>query len=179
MELRPKIDPAIYASAKVSCLSHLAKTVTAIKGKLAPRQLSMFRKTIFGHLLNVDLVFNGSLVHNILLREVEDSTTDSISFNLFGRKVSFGRREFDLISGLKYDGSLVKKDTHVHRLRALYFNDRFDLVLSDLEDLYEAAQFQDDFDAVKVSIVYMVEMVLLGRERTVKFDQTLLGIVDD
>ncbi|XP_022156659.1 uncharacterized protein LOC111023508 [Momordica charantia] len=156
MELRQKIDPAIYASANVSCLSHLAKTVTAIKGKLAPRQLAMFRKTIFGHLLDVDLVFNGPLVHNILLREVEDSTVDSISFNLFGRKVSFGRREFDLISGLKSD-----------------------LVLSDLEDLYEAAQFQDDFDAVKVSIVYMVEMVLLGRERTVKFDQTLLGIVDD
>ncbi|XP_022156465.1 uncharacterized protein LOC111023353 [Momordica charantia] len=139
----------------------------------------MFRKTIFGHLLDVDLVFNGPLIHNILLREVEDSTPNTISFNLFGRRVSFGRREFDLISGLHYDRSPVRKVTHSHKLRTLYFNDRTNDVLSDFVKLYIAALFKDDFDVIKVSIIYMVELVLLGRETTMKFDQILLGVVDD
>lgn len=109
----------------------------------------------------MDLVFNGSSIHNILLREVEDSTRNTISFNLFGRKVSFGWREFDIISGLHYAKTPVRKDIYPHRLRVLYFNDRTDIVLSDFEKMYIATQFEDDNDVVKVSIVYMVELVLL------------------
>ncbi|XP_022159253.1 uncharacterized protein LOC111025667 [Momordica charantia] len=175
-----KIPPSSNASANLTYLSHLAKTTTAIKSKLTPPQLSMFRKTVFGHLLDLDLVFNVSLIHKILLREIEDSSTpNTISFNLFGSKVLFRRREFDIISGLKYDRSPVRKDTSPHRLRALYFNDSNDILLSDFEKIYIVTRFEDDFDAAKISIVYLMELVLLGRERTLKYDYTLLGIVDD
>ncbi|XP_022157998.1 uncharacterized protein LOC111024595 [Momordica charantia] len=136
---------------------------------MTPKQLAMFRKTVFGHLLDVDLVFNGPLIHSVLLREVEESTPDTISFNLFWTKVSFGRREFDIISGLKYYRSPVRKITYPQRLRTLYFNNSTDLLLSELEKMYTSIWFEDDFDAVKVSIVYFVELVLL----------VLLGIVDD
>ncbi|XP_022154561.1 uncharacterized protein LOC111021802 [Momordica charantia] len=139
----------------------------------------MFRKTTFCHLLDVDLVFNGSLIHNILLREVEESTPNTISFNLFRRRMSFERTKFHLISGLKYVRTPVRENTLPHRLMTLYFNDKTDLVLSDFEKMYTAARFEDDYDVVKVLIVYMVGIGLLGRERMVKFDHTLLGIVDD
>lgn len=49
----------------------------------------MFRKTPFGHFLDVKLVFNGPLYHYILLREVVDDRKDVISFKLLGEKVSF------------------------------------------------------------------------------------------
>ncbi|XP_022158744.1 uncharacterized protein LOC111025209 [Momordica charantia] len=153
----PKIDPATYASAKLNCLSHIAKTSNDIKTKLTPKQLAMFRKTIFSHLLDVDLVFNGPLL---------------------GTKVSFGRREFDIISGLKYSRSPVRKITYPQRHGTLYFNNSTDLLLSELEKMYTSIRFEDDIDAVKV-LVYFVELVLLGRERSTKFDHILLGIVDD
>ena len=76
-----------YFPATVSCMVH--KTSSLIKSKLTTDQMEMFRKTSFGPLLNVDLVFNGQLFHHFLLREVREDSTDSISFNILGKKVTF------------------------------------------------------------------------------------------
>lgn len=51
--------------------------------------MKMFRKTSFGPLLDVDLVFNGQLFHHFLLREMREDSADSISFNILGKKVTF------------------------------------------------------------------------------------------
>lgn len=50
--------------------------------------------------MDVKLVFNRPLCHCILLREFEDEWEDIISFELQGKKVSFGRKDFDIIIGL-------------------------------------------------------------------------------
>ena len=50
---------------------------------------------MFGHFLDIKLVFNGPLCHYILLREVEDEWEDVVSFKLLGEKVSFGRENFE------------------------------------------------------------------------------------
>ncbi|TYK23267.1 Ulp1-like peptidase [Cucumis melo var. makuwa] len=62
----------------------------------------MFRKTIFELFLDVKLVFNGPLCHNILLREVEKGRKNTISFKFLGEKVSFEREDYDIITGLRY-----------------------------------------------------------------------------
>ena len=46
-----------YFPATISCQMH--KIGTLIKDKLIKEQLQMFYKTIFGPLLNVNMVFNG------------------------------------------------------------------------------------------------------------------------
>lgn len=57
----------------------------------------MFKKTGFGHSLEVKLVFNAPLYHYIMLREVKDHPDDVISFRLLSEKVSFGQEKFDTI----------------------------------------------------------------------------------
>lgn len=47
-------------------------------------------------------MFNGQLIHYFLLREVNEIRTDVMSFNILGKKVSFGQREFELIIGLRH-----------------------------------------------------------------------------
>ncbi|KAL0534172.1 hypothetical protein IC582_028456 [Cucumis melo] len=64
-----KINPSHHFYSLVSCLSHLEKTTHNIKAKLKPDQLTLFRKTKFGHFLDLNIVFNGPLIHYLLLRE--------------------------------------------------------------------------------------------------------------
>ncbi|KAL0536264.1 hypothetical protein IC582_025207 [Cucumis melo] len=95
-----KVNPSHHFYALVSCLSHLEKTTHNIKAKLKPNQLALFRKTKFGHFLDLNIIFNGPLIHYLLLREVEDEGKDCISFLLGGVVCTFCRREFNIITGL-------------------------------------------------------------------------------
>lgn len=36
-------------------------------------QLAIFKKTVFGHFVDMDVIFNGPVVHYILSREVKDN----------------------------------------------------------------------------------------------------------
>ena len=56
MVLVSKICNFDFFLAILTCCSHLSKTMSNIKNKLTPRQLYMFRKTIFGHFLDVKFV---------------------------------------------------------------------------------------------------------------------------
>ncbi|XP_038874922.1 uncharacterized protein LOC120067433 [Benincasa hispida] len=41
-----------------------------VKEKLTPRQLDMFKRTVFGRFVDVDMVFNSPVIHHMLLREI-------------------------------------------------------------------------------------------------------------
>ncbi|TYJ96970.1 Ulp1-like peptidase [Cucumis melo var. makuwa] len=59
----------------------------------------MFDKTIFGQLLNVNMVFNGRLIHHFLLRQIpKDGNTDGICFSVLGKNVHFTQKEFNIIT---------------------------------------------------------------------------------
>ncbi|TYK28864.1 MuDRA-like transposase [Cucumis melo var. makuwa] len=62
-----------YFPTTVSCQVH--KIDSLIKDKLIKQQLQMFDKTIFGPLLNVNMVFNGQLIHHFLLRQIPEDET--------------------------------------------------------------------------------------------------------
>ena len=85
MPLVAKINSKDFFLGNLTCCWHLAKIVSNIKDRLTPKQVHVFRKIVFGHFLDVKLVFNGLLCYYILLREVEDEHEDIIvSFKLFG-----------------------------------------------------------------------------------------------
>lgn len=94
----------------------MGKTISNIKNNLTPRQLYVFRQTCFGHCLDLNLVFNEPLCHYILLREVKETKEDTISFKLLGRKVSLGREQFDLVTGLRYNSRHVV-EANLHKPR--------------------------------------------------------------
>ncbi|KAA0048125.1 Ulp1-like peptidase [Cucumis melo var. makuwa] len=76
-----------YFFATVSCKVH--KISSLIKDKLTKEQLQMFDKTIFGPLLNVNMVFNDQLIHHFLLRQIpEDGNADGICFSVLGKNVA-------------------------------------------------------------------------------------------
>ncbi|TYK13648.1 Ulp1-like peptidase [Cucumis melo var. makuwa] len=59
----------------------------------------MFDKTIFGPLLNVNMVFNGQLIHHFLLRQIpEDGNADGVCFSVLGKNVRFTQKEFNIIT---------------------------------------------------------------------------------
>ena len=95
-----KIDHSHHFQALVSSLSHLENTTRNIKAKLKPDQLTLFRNTKFGHFLDLNIVFNGSFIQYFLLREVEDERNDHISFMIGEVVCTFGRREFNITTGL-------------------------------------------------------------------------------
>ncbi|KAL4018071.1 hypothetical protein IC575_021661 [Cucumis melo] len=173
-----KINPSHHFYSLVSCLSHLEKTTHNIKAKLKPDQLALFRKTKFGHFLDLNIVFNGPLIHYLLLREVEDEGKDSISFLLGGVVCTFGRREFNIVTGLwgpKEDYIQLGGNS---RLLEKFFKDKECVYVSDLEDIFLEYEGDDD-DIVKLALVYFIEISLLGKDRRTKVDIGFFKIADD
>lgn len=95
-----KIKLSHHFQALVSCLSHLENTTCNIKAKVKSDQLALFRKTRFVHFLDINIVFNGPLIHYLWLRDVEDETKDHICFLLGGVVYTFGRRKFNIVTDL-------------------------------------------------------------------------------
>ncbi|KAL4016539.1 hypothetical protein IC575_024191 [Cucumis melo] len=174
-----KINPSHHFYSLVSCLSHLKKTTHNIKAKLKPDQLALFRKTKFGHFLDLNIVFNGPLIHYLLLREVEDEEKDSISFLLGGVVCTFGRREFNIITGLWGPKEDYIQLVGNSRLLEKFFKDKECIYVSDLEDIFLEYEGDDD-DIVKLALVYFIEISLLGKDRRTKVwayesIQTIIG----
>ncbi|KAL0549044.1 hypothetical protein IC582_013524 [Cucumis melo] len=170
-----KINPSHYFYALVSCLSHLEKTTHNIKAKLKPNQLALFRKTKFGHFLVLNIVFNGSLIHYLLLRKVEDEGKDYISFLLGGVVCTFGRREFNIITGLWGPKEESIQLVGNSRLLEKFFKDKECIYVSDLEDIF----FEYEGDIVKLALVYFIKLSLLGKDRRTKVDIGFFKIADD
>ncbi|KAL4033264.1 hypothetical protein IC575_006351 [Cucumis melo] len=173
-----KINPSHHFYSLVSCLSHLEKTTHNIKAKLKPDQLALFRKTKFGHFLDLNIVFNGPLIHYLLLREVEDEGKDSISFLLGGVVCTSGRREFNIITGLWGPKEDYIQLVGNSRLLEKFFKDKECIYVSDLEDIFLEYEGDND-DIVKLALVYFIEISLLGKDRRTKVDIGFFKIADD
>ncbi|KAL0560742.1 hypothetical protein IC582_001155 [Cucumis melo] len=112
-----------YFFATVSCKVH--KISSLIKDKLTKEQLQMFDKTIFGPLLNVNMVFNDQLIHHFLLRQIpEDGNADGIYFSVLGKNVRFTQKEFNIITGLWLTNTTLEKDYDNKRLQSLLFGSK-------------------------------------------------------
>ncbi|KAL0558987.1 hypothetical protein IC582_003576 [Cucumis melo] len=151
-----KINPSHHFYALVSCLFHLEKTTHNIKVKLKTDQLALFRKTKFGNFLDLNIVFNGPLIHYLLL----------------------SRREFNIIIGLWGPKEEYIQLVGNSRLLEKFFKDKKCIFVSDLEDIFLEYEGDDD-DIVKLALVYFIELSLLGKDRRTKVDIDFFKIADD
>ena len=175
-----KIDHAHHFQSIVSSLAHLENSTRTIKAKLKPDQLTLFRNTKFGHFLDLNIIFNGPLIHYLLLREVEDERVDHISFKIGEVVCSFGRREFNMMTGLWSSQPEPIDLVGNSRLLEKFFEQKKCIYISDLEDTFvEYEGDDDDDDIVKLALVYFIELSLLGKDRRRKVDRTLFRIADD
>ncbi|KAA0039636.1 Ulp1-like peptidase [Cucumis melo var. makuwa] len=169
-----------YFSATVSCQVH--KIGSRIKDKLTKEQLQMFDKIIFGPLLNVNMVYNGQLIHHFFLRQIpEDGNTDGICFTVLGKNVRFTQKEFNIITGLWPTNTTLEKDCNNKRLQSLLFgleNKKLITCLK-IKEIFKNFEFTNDDDAVKVALAVFIETVMVGKDKKTQFDMDILGRVDD
>ncbi|TYJ97376.1 Ulp1-like peptidase [Cucumis melo var. makuwa] len=158
------------------------KIDSLIKDKLTKEQLQMFEKIIFGLLLNVNMVFNGQLIHHFLLRQIpEDGNVDGICFSILGKNVRFTQKEFNIITGLWPTNTTLEKDCDNKRLQSLLFGSENKKLITCLkiEEIFKNFEFTNDGDAVKVALAVFIEIVMVGKDKKTQFDMDILGRVDD
>ncbi|KAL0549920.1 hypothetical protein IC582_014415 [Cucumis melo] len=169
-----------YFPATVSCQVH--KIDSLIKDKLTKDQLQMFEKIIFGPLLNVNMVFNGQLIHHFLLRQIpEDGNADGICFSVLGKNVHFTQKEFNIITGLWPTNNPLEKDCDSKRLQSLLFGSENKKLITclEFEEIFKNFEFTNDDDAVKVALAVFIETLMVGKDKKTQFDMDILGRVDD
>ncbi|XP_062103528.1 uncharacterized protein LOC133814605 [Humulus lupulus] len=115
------------------CSSKIASTIKysqiqAIHEKLSKKQVSDFGDSCFGHFLTLpEFTMQHQLIHNLLLRELQQPNKLEIWAGVNGMKLRFGMREFALVTGLWCFGSTdkmkyVSKDNGLY---STYFKDHF------------------------------------------------------
>ncbi|KAA0059250.1 Ulp1-like peptidase [Cucumis melo var. makuwa] len=147
-----------------------------IKDKLTKEQLQMFDKTIFDPLLNVNMVFNGQLIHHFLLRQIlEDGNADGIYFSVLRKNVCFTQKEFNIIIGLWPTNTTLEKDYDNKRLQSLLFGSEKKKLITclEIEEIFKNFEFTNDDDAVKVALVVFIETVMVGKDKKTQFDMDI------
>ena len=80
---------------QATSLAHIANVNKNVLNKLTPDQLEIFKRTIFGRFVDMDMVFNNSIAHQMLLREVKMKRGD-----IGGEIVIFSKDAFLLMANL-------------------------------------------------------------------------------
>ena len=139
---------------RISSMCMLSSVVKAIEEKLTKRQLSMFKKDIFGHFLECrSFPFSGVILHNLLLRQVaheEDSREDQLWFQIGKHLIRLSIVEWCLVTGLSFGVyTNEKNDEMEQRLRNSYFG-----------GVHRKINVKQ-FDAVFVNINMLIILILM------------------
>ncbi|GJU35261.1 phospholipase-like protein [Tanacetum coccineum] len=175
-------------------LTYRGKIVVATKilGRLTKNQLALFRTTCFGSWLDVQHTGGDpQLTHLILQTQVfhDPPTPDEMWFDIGGHKIRFSRKEFCLVTGLRF-GS----DSHILPWVAGMSNNPFKdrmfpnipsgqlVKLSDIvtifDDMHPSVPM-DDHDAVRICLLMLLHMGFLGRQPINIVRDELLMLVED
>ncbi|XP_070046449.1 uncharacterized protein [Nicotiana tomentosiformis] len=112
----------------------------------------------------------------------------SITFKVFDHEVKFTHEAFQIITGLKYSSSLDFKvlRERENRLSKVYFPGKDRIELGDLWNFITShpygttASFVGNHDdAVKLSTIYFIEFVLMGKRKNQNVSERVMKIVDD
>ncbi|KAH6832271.1 hypothetical protein C2S53_005620 [Perilla frutescens var. hirtella] len=97
----PKKCRGAGRGALISSSSQLSLLAT-ISQKLGRANMETLKGSCFGHLFSIqEIQFQGQLFH-MLLRNLVDSSSSQLKFNIQGREIEFGHTEFTIITGLKF-----------------------------------------------------------------------------
>ncbi|TYK31577.1 Ulp1-like peptidase [Cucumis melo var. makuwa] len=162
----------LYLATSISLpLSHAKCTRLAISAKIN-----------FGPLLNVNMVFNGQLIHHFLLKQIpKEANADGICFSVLGKNVCFTQKEFNIMTGLWPTNTKLRKDYDNKCLQSLLFGSENKKIITclEIEEIFKNFEFTNDHDAVKVALAVFIETVMVGKDKKTQFDMDILGRVDD
>ncbi|KAK3228258.1 hypothetical protein Dsin_008120 [Dipteronia sinensis] len=126
----------------------------------------MYQKSCFGHFQRMQrgMTFFCGIGHRLLLSELHhDGPSDEMRFMLGQRSVRFSRVEFCLIIELNFEAI---SDTELYEdipngIHHKYFSGRDVVTLLNLKQGLNR-EWQEQFDIVKLCLLYMLNCVLIG-----------------
>ncbi|KAK3193028.1 hypothetical protein Dsin_024338 [Dipteronia sinensis] len=129
----------------------------------------IYQQSCFGYFQRMQggMAFSGGIIHRLLLRELQhDEPSDEMRFMLGPRSVWFSKVEFCLISGLKFGAiqdTVLYEDVQ-NGIHHKYFGGRATVTFAELEARIEQGQWQEQSDAVKLCLMYMLNCVSIRAE---------------
>ncbi|GMN21731.1 hypothetical protein TIFTF001_040097 [Ficus carica] len=167
--------------AKINTFVNITETLKKLRGWLSPRQCeSLKTQPCIQQFMHLDtLGWSGQVFHNIVMRLTTHSAMgDALWFELGEDLVRFSINEFCLITGLNCVGS-----THLpvveSRLMSKYFPDVRGVTREYLELQMSNSKFDNDDDAVKLSLLYIVFSIPLSNASSVKIDPKYFALADN
>ncbi|GMN48254.1 hypothetical protein TIFTF001_017424 [Ficus carica] len=167
--------------AKINTFVNITETLKKLRGWLSPRQYeSLKTQPCIQQFMHLDtLGWSGQVFHNIVMRLTTHSAMgDALWFELGEDLVRFSINEFCLITGLNCVGS-----THLpvveSRLMSKYFPDVRGVTREFLELQMSNSKFDNDDDAVKLSLLYIVFSIPLSNASSVKIDPKYFALADN
>ncbi|CAH9129048.1 unnamed protein product [Cuscuta epithymum] len=183
--------PAQYSMC--SDVKHVSKYV---KDMLSKQQMAQFRKTPWGHFADIpDIQFCAQIVHMLLLRMVKQQPKDELWFNIVGKIEEFTYNDFCRITGLppaaprpavaedtEKDDEDAEDEEEPEEISKTYFGGSLDItfqMMKDKVDEVRGGKKRKGDLPVKLASLFVVENVLLGKDRTTRISRKSIQLVND
>lgn len=160
-----------------------------MKKFLTSSQKAKFKSTTFGHFLKLEpLAFSGQLVHCMLLKEVFHLNPNEMMFKLHETLLKFSLSDFALITGLNCseypsycdeDGIPQQLQMGSSWLCNKYFPGKSSVYRGNLYDFLDQNHVEDDNDAIKLALIFIVDYILLSKKDNKLVDKYLWHMVDN
>lgn len=136
---------------------------------LSENGLKLFKKTCFGHFLSLPKIcIQNQAIHLLMKYELNASGSHFFTTEIKGERLNFELREFALITGLRCFtevtdfGYITKYESKTMRS---YFPNKEKAEKSYLKQIITSRSWVNDEDAVKLCILYMIELFLCPSEK--------------
>ncbi|KAI9164851.1 hypothetical protein LWI28_003243 [Acer negundo] len=164
-------------------LTDIDNALNKVPEHLAVEERRRYTESCFGHLLQMDrgMKFSAGIVHRLLIRELHhDGPEDEMRFLLGRHSVRFSKVEFCLITGLKFR-ELPDTSTYnmvENGINQRYFEGRDEVEYVELKAVLWIGVFSEQYDAVKLCLLYMLNWILMGLDEREKVPGGSLYDVD-
>ncbi|KAI9196299.1 hypothetical protein LWI28_022753 [Acer negundo] len=165
-------------------LTDIDNALNKVPEHLAIEERRRYTESCFGHLLRMDrgMKFSAGIVHRLLIRELHhDGPEDEMRFLLGRHSVRFSKVEFCLITGLKF-GELPDTSTYdmvENGIHQRYFEGRDEVEYAELKAVLRIGVFSEQYDAVKLCLLYMLNWILMGLDEREKVPVWQFRLVED
>ncbi|KAI9191237.1 hypothetical protein LWI28_005560 [Acer negundo] len=151
----------------------IENALNSVPEDLAVEERRRYTESCFGHFLRMqhNMKFSAGIVHRLLIRELHhDGPENEMRFLLGKHLVRFSKVEFCLITGLKF-GQLPDTSTYdvvQNGIHQRYFEGRDEVEFGELRAVVRTGGFAEQYDAVKLCLLYMLNWILMGLDEREK-----------
>ncbi|KAK3224933.1 hypothetical protein Dsin_004795 [Dipteronia sinensis] len=140
---------------------------------LAIKERRQYIESCFGHFLKMhrEMKFSAGKVHRLLMHELHhDGLEDEMRFMSGHHSVRFSKFELCLITRLKFEviPDTTRYEMVVNGIHQRYFGGRDEVKYVQLRVVLQIGIFEQQYDAVKLCLLYMLNWILMGLDEKEK-----------